>query len=104
MTSFRFISPRSAVLVSAVLVAALSRLIPHPPNVAPITAMALFGAASLSDRRLAFLAPLVALGAIMPAADPGDAVDHQHEQRARPKRRGQRCAPLDVDRGRGLPS
>src|SRR5262249_21645725 len=52
---------RTAVLVSAVLLAAVTRLIPHPPNLAPITAMALFGAAMLSDRRMALLTPLVAL-------------------------------------------
>ena len=52
---------RTAVLVSAVLLAAVTRLIPHPPNFAPITAMALFGAATLSDRRLALLTPLLGL-------------------------------------------
>src|SRR5256885_7923159 len=56
-----FLSPRSWVIVAAVLLAALSRLIPHPPNFAPITALALFGAATLADRRLALLTPLVAL-------------------------------------------
>jgi hypothetical protein len=49
------------VLVGAVLLAALSRLIPHPPNFAPMTAMALFGAATLTDKRLALLTPLLAL-------------------------------------------
>jgi hypothetical protein len=52
---------RTAVLVAAVLLAALTRLIPHPPNSAPITAMALFGAATLTDKRLALLTPLLAL-------------------------------------------
>ncbi len=61
MARFRFVSPRSSVIVAAVLLAALSRLIPHPPNFAPITALALFGAATLADRRLALLTPLLAL-------------------------------------------
>lgn len=61
MARFRFVSPRSSVVVVALLLAALSRLIPHPPNFAPITALALFGAATLADRRLALLTPLAAL-------------------------------------------
>lgn len=61
MAPSRFLSPRSWVIVAAVLLAALSRLIPHPPNFAPITALALFGTATLADRRLALLTPLVAL-------------------------------------------
>jgi hypothetical protein len=44
-----------------ILATAASRLIPHPPNVASITAVALFGGAYLSDKRLAFLVPLAAL-------------------------------------------
>lgn len=43
-----------------VLLGALSRLLPHPPNVSPILAMALFGGATL-PRRQAFLLPLLAL-------------------------------------------
>lgn len=61
MAAFRFISPRSFVIAAAVLLAAVIRLIPHPPNFAPITAMALFGAATFTDKRVAFLMPLLAL-------------------------------------------
>jgi hypothetical protein len=43
------------------LVAALSRLIPHPPNFTPIGALALFGGACYADRRAAFAVPLAAL-------------------------------------------
>jgi hypothetical protein len=53
--------PRFVVLACMILAAAASRLIPHPPNVASITAVALFGGAYLSDRRLAFLVPMAAL-------------------------------------------
>ena len=55
------IRPRLAALISIVLAAALSRLIPHPPNMTSLTAVALFGGAYFSDRRLAFLVPLAAL-------------------------------------------
>lgn len=48
-------------LVLMILVAAGSRLLPHPPNFTPLGAMALFGAATLSSRLLVFLVPLTAL-------------------------------------------
>jgi hypothetical protein len=44
-----------------ILLAAISRVLPHPPNFAPITAMALFGGAYFNDKRLAFLVPLGAM-------------------------------------------
>lgn len=44
-----------------ILFAALSRLIPHPPNFAPMGAMALFGAAYFKKKHLALLVPLIAL-------------------------------------------
>ena len=40
---------------------AMFRLLPHPPNVSPVAAMALFGGAYFSDRRVAFLVPFIAL-------------------------------------------
>lgn len=52
---------RSLVLVGMILAAAASRLIPHPPNFAPITAMALFGGTCFASKRLAFLVPLGAM-------------------------------------------
>jgi len=53
--------PRLVVLILMILAAAASRLIPHPPNFVPVAALALFGGAYLSDKRLAFLAPMSAL-------------------------------------------
>ena len=53
--------PRVAALTAIILAAALSRLIPHPPNMTSVTAIALFGGAYFADRRLAFLVPLAAL-------------------------------------------
>lgn len=41
--------------------AALARWLPHPPNVTPIAAMALFGGACLANRKLAFALPLLAM-------------------------------------------
>lgn len=55
------IQTRFYVLVGMILAAAASRLIPHPPNFAPIGAMALFGGAYFADRRLAFVVPLAAM-------------------------------------------
>jgi hypothetical protein len=55
------LKPRLIVLITIVLIAAASRLIPHPPNLTSITAVALFGGAYFSNRRLAFLVPLAAL-------------------------------------------
>lgn len=52
---------RFAVLVSMIVAAATSRLLPHPPNVAPIGAMALFGGACFASKRAAFLVPLLAM-------------------------------------------
>ena len=56
MNSLRF-----SVLAGMVLTAALSRLIPHPPNFSPIAAIALFGGAQFTNKWAAFLVPLVAM-------------------------------------------
>jgi len=45
---------------SIILLAALSRLLPHPPNIAPITALALFGGVYL-DKKHTFIAPIAAM-------------------------------------------
>jgi uncharacterized membrane protein len=52
---------RLALPACAIVLAALSRLLPHPPNFTPMTALALFGAASISSRWLAFALPMAAL-------------------------------------------
>jgi hypothetical protein len=44
-----------------ILLAAFSRLIPHPPNFAPIGAMALFGTAYFSRKYLALLIPILGM-------------------------------------------
>jgi hypothetical protein len=52
---------RTLALAGLIVLAALTRLLPHPPNFAPITAMAVFGAIRFGSRRAAVVAPLVAL-------------------------------------------
>jgi hypothetical protein len=52
---------RLIALLSAIVAAAALRLVPHPPNVAPIAAMALFSGAKFGRRPLAFAAPLGAM-------------------------------------------
>lgn len=49
------------VLAGMILLAALSRLLPHPPNFSPVAAIALFGGAYFAARAWAFLVPLAAL-------------------------------------------
>ena len=43
-----------------IVIAAASRLLPHPPNFVPTGAMALFGAAALPKKWLVYLVPLAA--------------------------------------------
>lgn len=52
---------RVVLVIGIVVVAALARLVPHIPNVWPVDALALFGGAWLTDRRLAFAVPLAAM-------------------------------------------
>lgn len=52
---------RSGVLLGMILVAAATRLIPHPYNFTPITAIALFGGARFAGKQTAWLVPFGAL-------------------------------------------
>ena len=52
---------RNLVLVGLIVAAALSRLVPHPPNFSPVEAIALFAGAFFVDRRLAILVPLAGM-------------------------------------------
>jgi hypothetical protein len=61
MTEKKNVHLRFGVISLMVLLAAFSRLLPHPPNFAPIGAMALFGAAYFSQRYLSFLIPIVSM-------------------------------------------
>ena len=49
------------IITAIIIFAALTRLVPHPPNFTPIIAMGLFGGAYLKDRRIALLIPIIAM-------------------------------------------
>jgi len=55
------ITPKFWILTLMVFAAAFVRLIPHPPNFAPIAAIALFGGAYFNKKWHAFLVPLAAM-------------------------------------------
>ena len=61
LTPQSLLSPRNLVLVGLIVAAALSRLLPHPPNFSPVEATALFAGAYFADRRLAMAVPLLAM-------------------------------------------
>ena len=50
-----------ASIVAMIMIAALSRLIPHPYNFSPICAMALFGSAYLNNRYYSYIIPIVSM-------------------------------------------
>ncbi len=52
---------RFMAVAALVLIAALSRLLPHLPNMTAVGAMALFGGAYVSNRALAVALPLISL-------------------------------------------
>ena len=54
-------APGPFTLVLMIVLAALSRLLPHPPNFSPVEAMALFGGAYFAQRWLGVLVPLLAM-------------------------------------------
>ncbi|MCG8372354.1 MAG: hypothetical protein MI700_02420 [Balneolales bacterium] len=49
------------VISGLILIAAISRMIPHPLNFAPIGAMSLFGAAYFTNKKFSFILPLLAM-------------------------------------------
>ncbi len=53
--------PRTSLILTMILAAAATRLLPHYPNATPIAAMALFGGACFANRWLAACIPLVAM-------------------------------------------
>lgn len=57
----KLFTPQFIFVTSAILLGAISRLLPHIDNATPIAAMALFGGAYITNKRLAFIIPLVAM-------------------------------------------
>jgi hypothetical protein len=55
------LTPNFWVVTLMIFAAAFVRLIPHPPNFAPIAAMALFGGAYFNKKSLAYAVPLIAM-------------------------------------------
>lgn len=55
------IKTRFLVIIGMILAAMFSRLIPHPPNFVPLSAIALFSGAYFSSKKQAFILPLLAL-------------------------------------------
>lgn len=54
-------APGPLVLAGLIVVAALTRLMPHPPNFSPVEAIALFGGAYFASKRWALILPLVGM-------------------------------------------
>ena len=52
---------KQLILILFVVFAALLRIIPHPPNFAPVTALALFSGVYFSNRILGVLIPILAM-------------------------------------------
>lgn len=54
-------SPRFWTLAGMIILAVLSRVLPHPDNFSPIAAVALFGAAYFAEKRWAYIVPMLAM-------------------------------------------
>ena len=52
---------RTMLIVAMILFAAIIRIVPHPWNLAPVGAMALFSGAVVRNRVMAFVFPLLAM-------------------------------------------
>lgn len=52
---------RNLIIFTMVMLAVATRLLPHPPNVAPIAGIALFAGHRFGDKRLAFVIPILCM-------------------------------------------
>ncbi len=57
----KIFTPRMIFVISAIIVAAVMRLLPHYPNFTPVAAIAIFGGAYINRKALAFILPIVAM-------------------------------------------
>lgn len=55
------INKKQFIIITFIVIAAVIRLFPHIPNVTPITAMALFSGVYFTDKKYAFIIPLLAM-------------------------------------------
>ena len=60
-SSTHVFAPGPLLLAGMIVVAALTRLLPHPPNFSPVEAIALFGGAYFASRQWSMVVPLLAL-------------------------------------------
>jgi len=60
-TPSSLLAPGPLLLAALIVVAALSRLLPHPPNFSPVEAIGLFGGAYFASRAWAVVVPLLAM-------------------------------------------
>jgi hypothetical protein len=60
-TTRSLFAPGPLALAGLIVLAALTRLLPHPPNFSPVEAIALFGGAYFAARGWALVVPLVAM-------------------------------------------
>jgi len=51
-------NPRFVFITTLIILASVSRIIPHIPNFSPVAAIALFGGVCFSNKKLAFIVPL----------------------------------------------
>ena len=52
---------RNITILSMIALAVITRLIPHPPNIAPITGIALFAGCNIKYKNLAVMLPLLCM-------------------------------------------
>ncbi len=57
----KFFTSRMMFVLTAIIVAAVMRLIPHWPNFTPVAAIAIFGGAYINRKALAFILPIAAM-------------------------------------------
>ncbi len=57
----RLLASGPLMIAGMILLAALSRVLPHPPNFSPVEAVALFGGAYFANRAWAVIVPLIAM-------------------------------------------
>jgi hypothetical protein len=53
------LNKKQLVIISFIVIAVLLRLLPHIPNVTPVTAVALFSGAYFTNKKFAFIIPLL---------------------------------------------
>lgn len=58
---YSLINKKQFIIITFIVIAAVIRLFPHIPNVTPITAMALFSGVYFTDKKYAFIIPLLAM-------------------------------------------